>query len=65
MHYIDEGSGEPILFVHGSAVWSFLYRELIRRHHQPPYPAIFARSRASSSGLAAPRVCAISSASAR
>lgn len=29
MHYIDEGSGEPILFVHGSAAWSFVYRDLI------------------------------------
>jgi haloalkane dehalogenase len=30
MHYLDEGSGEPILFVHGSAAWSFVYRNLIR-----------------------------------
>jgi haloalkane dehalogenase len=29
MHYVDEGSGEPILFVHGSAAWSFVYRHLI------------------------------------
>lgn len=30
MHYVDEGNGEPILFVHGSSVWSFLYRNIIR-----------------------------------
>ncbi len=30
MHYVDEGSGEPILFVHGTPTWSFLYRHLIR-----------------------------------
>lgn len=31
MHYVDEGSGEPVLFVHGTPTWSFLYRHLIRR----------------------------------
>ena len=30
MHYVDEGSGEPILFVHGTPTWSFLYRHLIK-----------------------------------
>lgn len=30
MHYVDEGSGEPILFVHGTPTWSFLYRHMIR-----------------------------------
>jgi haloalkane dehalogenase len=30
MHYVDEGSGEPIVFIHGSSVWSFLYRNNIR-----------------------------------
>lgn len=30
MHYIDEGVGEPILFVHGTPTWSFLYRHLIQ-----------------------------------
>lgn len=29
MHYVDEGQGEPILFVHGTPAWSFLYRHLI------------------------------------
>jgi len=30
MHYVDEGSGEPIVFVHGNPAWSFLFRNLIR-----------------------------------
>ncbi|MCY3966326.1 MAG: hypothetical protein OXG83_14925 [Acidobacteria bacterium] len=30
MHYIDEGEGEPIVFVHGNPAWSFLFRHPIR-----------------------------------
>lgn len=30
LHYIDEGSGPVILFVHGTASWSFLYRNIIQ-----------------------------------
>ncbi|MCB0596118.1 MAG: alpha/beta fold hydrolase [Lewinellaceae bacterium] len=30
MHYIDEGEGTPILFVHGMPTWSFLFRDQIR-----------------------------------
>lgn len=30
LHYVDEGEGEVILFVHGTPAWSFLYREQIR-----------------------------------
>ncbi|WNB18864.1 alpha/beta fold hydrolase [Marivirga arenosa] len=30
MHYIDEGKGEIILFVHGTPTWSFLYRNFIK-----------------------------------
>lgn len=30
MHFIDEGEGEVLLFVHGTPAWSFLYRHLIR-----------------------------------
>lgn len=30
MHYVDEGKGELILFVHGTPTWSFLYRDYIR-----------------------------------
>ena len=31
VHYIDEGSGRPILMVHGNPTWSFLYRNVITR----------------------------------
>jgi haloalkane dehalogenase len=30
MHYIDEGEGAPIVFVHGTPTWSFMFRRLIR-----------------------------------
>jgi haloalkane dehalogenase len=30
LHYVDEGSGEVILFVHGNPTWSFMYRHLIK-----------------------------------
>ncbi|MDR8392639.1 alpha/beta fold hydrolase [Aliifodinibius sp. S!AR15-10] len=29
MHYVDEGEGDIILFVHGTPTWSFLYRHFI------------------------------------
>ena len=29
MHYVDEGAGEPLLFVHGNPTWSFYWRNLI------------------------------------
>lgn len=29
-HYLDEGSGKPIVMLHGNPTWSFYYRELIR-----------------------------------
>lgn len=29
MHYIDEGSGDPILCLHGEPTWSFLYRKMV------------------------------------
>jgi haloalkane dehalogenase len=31
LHYIDEGSGAPILFLHGNPTWSFLYRGIVIR----------------------------------
>ena len=31
MHYIDEGEGEPIVFVHGNPTWSFEFRQPIRQ----------------------------------
>jgi haloalkane dehalogenase len=30
MHYVDEGEGEPLLFVHGTPTWSFEFRHLIK-----------------------------------
>lgn len=30
LHYVDEGQGEVILFVHGTPTWSFLYRQYIQ-----------------------------------
>ena len=30
LHYIDEGAGEVLLFVHGTPAWSFLYRDFIK-----------------------------------
>ncbi|HEU4322432.1 MAG TPA: alpha/beta fold hydrolase [Roseiflexaceae bacterium] len=29
MHYVDEGQGRPVVLVHGTPTWSFLYRHLI------------------------------------
>jgi haloalkane dehalogenase len=29
VHYVDEGSGTPILMCHGNPTWSFLYRNII------------------------------------
>jgi haloalkane dehalogenase len=31
LHYVDEGSGPPIVMVHGNPTWSYLYRHLIKR----------------------------------
>lgn len=30
MHYLDEGSGPPVLCVHGNPTWSFYFRALVR-----------------------------------
>lgn len=29
MHHLDEGSGSPVLLLHGEPTWSFLYRKMI------------------------------------
>ena len=29
MHYVDEGSGKPVIMLHGNPMWSFFYRKLI------------------------------------
>ena len=36
-HYVDEGSGEPVVMLHGNPTWSFYYREVIKafsRNHR-------------------------------
>ena len=30
MHYVDEGSGDTVVFVHGTPTWSFEWRHIIR-----------------------------------
>ena len=51
LHYVDGGSGPPLLLLHGNPTWSFLYRDVIRglsdrfRCIAPDYPG-FGRSRA-------------------
>jgi haloalkane dehalogenase len=35
MHYVEEGSGEPVLLLHGEPTWSYLYRKVI-----PPVAAV-------------------------
>ena len=37
MHFVDKGSGEPIVLVHGDPSWGYLYRNFIHalsRHHR-------------------------------
>jgi haloalkane dehalogenase len=29
MHYVDEGTGAPVLLLHGEPTWAFLYRKMI------------------------------------
>ena len=29
MHYVEEGSGEPVLLLHGEPTWAYLYRTMI------------------------------------
>jgi len=29
VHYVDEGSGQPVLLLHGEPTWSFLYRKMV------------------------------------
>jgi cis-3-alkyl-4-acyloxetan-2-one decarboxylase len=29
LHYLDEGSGKPVVMVHGNPTWSFYYRHLV------------------------------------
>src|SRR3954449_96033 len=29
IHYVDEGEGPPVVFLHGEPTWSFLWRKVI------------------------------------
>ncbi len=40
MHYLDEGSGKPVLMVHGNPTWSFYFRNLIKDLSAKGYRAI-------------------------
>ncbi len=40
MHYVDEGTGDPILFVHGSSTWSYLWRNYIRELSREGYRCV-------------------------
>jgi haloalkane dehalogenase len=35
MHYIEQGTGEPIVFIHGNPTWSYLWRNILP--HLVPY----------------------------
>jgi haloalkane dehalogenase len=35
MHYIEEGKGQPIVFIHGNPTWSYLWRNVLP--HLVPY----------------------------
>ena len=35
MHYIEEGTGQPIVFIHGNPTWSYLWRNVLP--HLLPY----------------------------
>ena len=30
LHFLDEGTGEPVVMLHGNPTWSFYYRNLVR-----------------------------------
>lgn len=40
MSYVDEGSGSPLLMVHGNPTWSFFYRRVIREFAGPTHRCI-------------------------
>ncbi|HYL19203.1 MAG TPA: alpha/beta fold hydrolase, partial [Burkholderiales bacterium] len=40
MHYVDEGSGDPVVLLHGNPTWGFLYREVIPPLVQAGYRVI-------------------------
>lgn len=40
LHYLDEGSGRPVVMLHGNPTWSFMYRELIKAGKQAGFRCI-------------------------
>lgn len=40
MHHVDEGTGDPILMLHGEPSWSYLYRRMIPMFADAGYRAI-------------------------
>ena len=44
MHYVDEGTGDPVVLLHGNPTWGFLYRDfderLTRAGHRVVTPAM-------------------------
>ena len=47
IHYVDEGSGDPVLFLHGNPTSSYLWRNIIP--HVTPYARAVLPSRPSNS----------------
>ncbi len=42
MHYLDKGTGEPLIMLHGNPTWSFFWRHLVQGlspRHPVPVPA--------------------------
>lgn len=37
MSCVDQGSGAPVLLLHGEPSWSYLYRKMIRRWSRPGF----------------------------
>ncbi|HSP77135.1 MAG TPA: alpha/beta fold hydrolase [Myxococcaceae bacterium] len=40
MHYVDQGTGRPVLLLHGNPTWSFLYRKVIAGLEGGPYRVV-------------------------
>ena len=40
MHFVDEGTGRPVLLVHGNPTWSFLYRKVMAGLAGGPYRVV-------------------------
>jgi haloalkane dehalogenase len=40
MHYVDEGSGDPVVLLHGNPTWGFLYRDFVAPLTQAGYRVV-------------------------